>query len=82
MLMKHDMIRALLAAALLSLGAVACDKPYEMNLPLAVNQHLITLQKEAGSTHILVWSDGGWSARFDKPIDWGSLNKATGEVIA
>ena len=79
MLMKHDMIRALLAAALLSLGAVACDKPYEMNLPLAVNQHLITLQKEAGSTHILVWSDGGWSARFDKPIDWGSLNKATGE---
>ena len=81
MLMKHDMIsiRALLAAALLALGAAACDKPFEMDLPLAVNQHTITLKKEAGSTHILVWWDGCWSARFDKPIDWGSLNKATGE---
>lgn len=80
MLMKHDMIsiRALLVAALLALGAAACDKPFEMDLPLAVNQHTITLKKEAGSTHILVWSDGGWAARFDKAIDWGSLNKVTG----
>ena len=78
--MKHDKIsiRVLLAAALLALGAAACDKPYEMNLPLAVNQHTINLKKDAGSTHILVWSDGDWTARFDKPIDWGSLNKVTG----
>ena len=77
--MKQDNIfRALLAAALLALGAAACDKPYEMNLPLAVNQHTISLKQEAGSTHILVWSDGDWKARFDKPIDWGSLNKESG----
>ena len=77
--MKQDnIIRALLAAALLALGIAACDKPYEMNLPLAVNQHTISLKQEAGSTHILVWSDGDWSAFFDKPIDWGSLNKETG----
>lgn len=81
--MKQDMtlktfVRGIAAAAVALLAAAACDKPFEMDLPLAVNQHTISLKKEAGSTHILIWSDGSWTARFDHPVDWGSLNKASG----
>lgn len=62
-------------AALLLFG---CDKPFEMNLPLAVNSHKLTFESAAGSSHILIWSDGNWTASFGREINWGSLNKLEG----
>ena len=56
----------------------SCDKPYEMNLPLAVNSHKLTLNSPSGSTHILIWADGDWTAGFGREINWGSLNKLEG----
>lgn len=64
---------ALAAAVVLS-----CDKPFEMDLPLAVNSHKLTLSNASGSTHILIWADGNWAAAFDRNINWGSLNKLEG----
>lgn len=57
---------------------VACDKPFEMDLPLSVAQRKITLSKDAGSTHVLVYADGDWKASFTQPVEWASLNKITG----
>ena len=72
--MKKVFSTIFLAALLLS----ACDKSFEMNLPLAVNSHKLTFESSAGSTHILVWSDGVWTASFGREINWGSLNKLEG----
>lgn len=81
--MRNTIIRRIAmvaAAAAAAFGAlVSCDKPYEMDLPLAVSQHKITLPKEAGSTHIIVYSDGAWTARLGTPVTWGGLNKVSGE---
>lgn len=57
---------------------VSCDKPFEMDLPLSVAQRKISLAKSAGSTHVLVYADGAWSAAFTEPVKWASINKLSG----
>ena len=56
----------------------SCDKPFELDLPLSVAQRNISLSKEAGSTHVLVYADGDWTATFTEPVSWASLNKVSG----
>lgn len=68
-------ISVILAAIAL---AAACDKPFEMDLPLSVAQRSISLSKDAGETHVLVYADGEWTASFTEPVEWASLNKVSG----
>lgn len=70
---------SVLAAAAAAVAVFSCDKPYELDLPLAVTNHNLTLQKTAGSTHILIYADGPWTAGFTHQADWASLNKLSGE---
>lgn len=62
----------------LSVLFASCDKPFEMDLPLSVAQRNISLTKEAGATHVLVYADGDWTATFTEPVSWASLNKVSG----
>lgn len=68
-------ISIIIAALLLVLS---CDKPYEMELPLSVAQRNISLDKDAGSTHVLVYADGDWTASFTEPVSWASLDRLSG----
>ena len=76
--LKHTFL-SVLAAAAAAVAVFSCDKPYELDLPLAVTNHNLTLQKTAGSTHILIYADGPWTAGFTHQADWASLNKLSGE---
>lgn len=60
------------------ISLAACDRPFELDLPLSVAQRKISLSKDAGSTHVLVYADGEWTAAFTEPVEWGSLNKVSG----
>ena len=71
--------RTILAALVAAVAVFSCDKPFELDLPLAVNNHNLTLQKTAGSTHILVYANGPWTAEFSRNVEWASLNKLSGE---
>ena len=71
------MKKILLIFSLFALLA-SCDKPFEMDLPLSVAQRNISLTKDAGSTHVLVYADGDWTATFTEQISWASLNKVSG----
>lgn len=63
-----------------ALTFMACDdKPFELELPLAVTSHQLDLAQPSGSTHIMVYSTGSWSAVFAQQVDWASLNKMSGE---
>ena len=72
------LFRTAFGLGLAALMLFACDKPFEMNLPLAVNSHKLTFESAAGSSHILIWADGDWTASFGRQINWGSLNKLEG----
>ncbi len=70
----------LLTAVLMAFAVVmtGCQKNFELELPLAVSARELSLTKEAGSTHVLVYSTGEWKARFTKNVKWASLNKLEG----
>ncbi len=75
--LKH-IFRIFTGLFLAAAAVLSCDKPFEMDLPLAVNSHKLTLSSTSGSTHILIYADGDWTARFGRVIGWGSLNKLGG----
>ena len=58
-----------------------CNKPFEFDRPLAISSRAVTLSAEAGSTHVMVYSNGAWTASLTKPVKWASLNKLSGEGI-
>ena len=49
-----------------------------MDLPLAVTSRDLSIKKEAGSTHVLVYSDGEWTARLTRPVKWASIDRNSG----
>lgn len=57
----------------------ACDKPYQLDLPLAVTSRNLSLTKDGGSTHVLVYSTGHWTAHFTHSVNWASLSKVEGD---
>lgn len=76
--MKLRNIKLFALASAFVLMLAGCDKPFEMDLPLAVNSRLIELAKESGSTHIMVYSTGAWTAQLTEPVSWASLDKVSG----
>lgn len=76
---KKSVIGAVIAMmAFTSFLTTGCQKDFEMDLPLAVSSRELSLTKEAGSTHVLVYSTGEWTARFTRNVKWASLNKQEG----
>ncbi len=66
---------SLLSAAL---AVLSCNRPFELDLPLAVNSREIDLDNLTGSTHILVYADGTWNVKFSEAVEWASIDRLTG----
>lgn len=60
---------------------MSCRKGFEVVNELGVTSRLLELGSESGSTHIMVYSKGSWTVRFDKETEWASLNKLSGEGV-
>lgn len=72
--MDFDRIYAFIAVLLLCCGFTGCEKPYEFDKDLALTCRDIRLTQYEGETHILVYSNGRWSASLTKPVAWASLD--------
>lgn len=66
-----------LCAALLFLPA-GCEMDSDMDLPLNVNSNAYTLDKEAGSTRVSIYSTGEWTVRLSEDVDWASIDRLHG----
>lgn len=65
-------------AAIITL--VSCDKPFTMDLPLAVDSHEYTLTSKAGTARIFFYTTSAWTLALD-PSDcaWASVNRTSGD---
>lgn len=74
--------RSLIMAALIVLSGilVSCDKEFKLELPLAVNDLSIGLGTAEGTTHVLVYSTGKWTATLADPADasWATIDEGWG----
>lgn len=75
--MKTSNIITLICAGSLALSS--CDAPFELKLPLAVDSHRLKLPQTGGSTHILVYAEGEWTASLDGEPQWAELDRSSGE---
>ncbi len=67
----------LLMASLLVFAS--CDKPFTLELPLAVDSHEYILSSKEGEARIFFYTTMPWNIAFE-PADcsWGSLNRTSG----
>ena len=58
----------------------ACDKPFALDMPLAVDSHEYTLSSKAGVARIFFYTNRAWTLTLD-PADcaWASVNKTAGD---
>lgn len=71
-------IKTIVAALAVAVAVSGCDKPFELSYPLKVTQRDITLKKDGGSTHVLVYSTGEWDAHFVQTVSWASMDRSRG----
>ena len=74
--MRKISILSMILTAVLTV--VGCNKTFEMDLPLAVSSRVIDLTKDAGTTHIMIFADGDWTAKFTETTEWASLDRLNG----
>ena len=65
--MRKISILTMILTAVLTI--VGCNKTFEMDLPLAVSSRVIDLTKDAGTTHIMIYADGDWTAKFTETTE-------------
>ena len=75
---RKSIIAAFAAFVAFTMVMTGCVKDYEMDLPLAVTSRDLQLEKTAGSTHVLVYADGEWTAHLTRPVKWASLDRNSG----
>lgn len=65
--------------AILALPFGSCQKPYEVDLPLAVSRANFTVKAEAGEIFFIVYSQEKWTAEFERPVTWAHLSRTSGD---
>ena len=64
---------------------VSCEKPYTFDKDLAVTAREIRLTEYEGSTHMVVYSNGVWSATLTEDVLWANLevgnNNGIGDLV-
>lgn len=59
----------------------SCQKEYTVVNDLAVSSRMLEIKSTAGSTHIMVYSNGPWTVRLEKAVEWAALDKLSGEGL-
>lgn len=66
-----------LAVAILSL--VCCDKPFKLDLDLAVDSHEYKVSSKAGQARIFFYTNKSWTLSLEPAgCSWGAVNKTSG----
>ncbi len=71
------MKRLLIMLAFLLLAA-GCTQRYELSLPLALNRVELRLTSGEGSSYVLVYSQGPWTATLAESAPWVTLSRTEG----
>ena len=77
--MVSEIVRKGLPFMVALLALLACDKPFSLDLPLAVDSHEYTLTSKAGEARIFFYTTRPWTLTLE-PADcsWGSVNRTSG----
>lgn len=63
----------------LMLAVTACNKPFTLDLPLAVDSHEYTLSSKAGQARIFFYTNRAWTLSLEPECLWASISRASGD---
>lgn len=73
------MKKGLLALAVL-FALSACEKPFSLDLPLAVDSHEYTLSSKAGEARIFFYTTKAWTLSLDQEdCSWAAVSRTSGD---
>lgn len=75
---KRSVAGVLIALTALTTALTGCQEDFELDLPLAVSARELSLTKDAGSTHVLVYSNGDWDGALHASREVGLPQQTPG----
>ena len=63
----------------LMLAVTACNKPFTLDLPLAVDSHEYTLSSKAGQARIFFYTNRAWTLSLEPECLWASISRTSGD---
>jgi len=77
--MVSDILKRILPVLAALLASAACDRPYSLDLPLAVDSHEYSLGAKAGEARIFFYTTRAWTISLEPgDCSWASLNRTSG----
>lgn len=61
------------------LAVTACNKPFTLDLPLAVDSHEYTLSSKAGQARIFFYTNRAWTLSLEPECLWASISRTSGD---
>lgn len=80
--MVSKIIRFVMPLVTVLLMAAGCNKPYTLDLPLAVDSHDYSINAKAGKTRVFFYTDRAWTITlsYDPAVrEWASINRTSGD---
>ena len=77
--MVSNIIRQGVLVIAATFAFLSCNKPFELDLPLAVDSHEYHLSSKAGKARIFFYTNRSWTLTLE-PADcaWASVNRTSG----
>ena len=80
--MVSKIIRFAMPAIAVLLMVAGCNKPYTLDLPLAVDSRDYSINAKAGKTRVFFYTDRAWNITLSyEPAtrEWASINRTSGD---
>ena len=66
-------MRKILTILLLSALAVSCEKKFQFSQPLSLQSEKVELEAGEGSTPVIIYANGSWTAFLTEGEAWAHL---------
>lgn len=76
-----DMKKITIISAIVLAFFTGCQKTYEYDSPLAVSSERYELSGAEGSTPVIVYANGAWTASLSEAGDWARIDKTEGNGL-
>ena len=74
-----NILRSVVAFAILAFSAAACSKVDPFDGPLGLQSRRIVLPAETGVTPIMVYSNTTWTVTMTPKVSWAGLDRLSGK---
>lgn len=74
-------MRKIFILAVIALTAASCEKEFKFSQPLSLSSERVELEAEEGSTPVIVYANGSWTAALTEGSEWARIENTSGNGL-